>query len=779
MTSDLVVRPEQRAAVAALIASMTIEEKIAQLVGVWVRLSPDALAGGGSVAPMQDENTGELPPLPEVSKYGLGQLTRVFGTAPIEPELGVRLTREFQHDMLGRIRHPIAAVVHEECLVGVMAWKATTYPTPVLWGCSWDEDLVFQLGSRIGQRLRDLGVHQGLAPVLDVVRDQRWGRVEECVGEDPYLVGVLGSAYVAGIEQAGVVATLKHMVGYSASQAGRNLAPVHMGRRELEDVMLPPFEMAVREGGARSVMHSYTEIDGMPIAATPAYLTDILRTRWGFTGTVVSDYFAVGFLHTAHHVAADLAAAAMLALTAGIDVELPSLRAFPLLADRVCAGEFDEAFIDRALERVLRQKDDLGLIGHDGVGPNIGELSDPVSPIDLDPVEDRDLARLVAQRSMVLLHNNGVLPLQQPAKIAVVGPNADRAQAMLGAYSFRNHHEGLIAGLGEKSAAFPTVLDAIRHEFPNSIVSYAQGCRIREQTTEGFAEAVAVAQDADVCVVAVGDISSLFGRGTVGEGCDAADLELPGSQRQLIEALLATGTPVVIVLLTGRPYGLEWAVDRAAAIVAAFLPGQEGGPALSSVLSGAVCPSGKLSVSFSRTDGPFPMTYRHPWLGGPTSVSSQSTVPVFAFGHGLSYTTFEYSDFRLSMPHVSTDGSFEAEVTIRNTGHRQGDEVVQLYAHDVYGSVTRPLKELLGFGRVSLEPGEAVIVHWKIHTDRLSFTGPNYQRIVEAGDVEMYVGAASDDLRAQLTLTLTGPTRMVGEGRVLRTPWSIRPCPIH
>src|SRR5690242_16766939 len=341
-------------------ARMTVKEKLAQLYGVW-----GGIDSAGEVAPHQHDFVAATFDWNTLIASGLGQITRAFGTAPVDPVNGARAVVRRQRQVMAAGRFGIPAVVHEECLTGLAAWQATIYPSPLCWGASFDPELVERMGARIGRTMRSLGVHQGLAPVLDVVRDLRWGRVEESIGEDPYLVGTIGAAYVRGLESAGVVATLKHFVGYSASKAGRNLAPVSVGPREIADVLLPPFEMALR-AGARSVMPSYTDTDGSPVAGDPAMLTDLLRDRLGFTGTVVSDYFEVAFLRTLHGVAADSAEAAALALTAGVDVELPSVNTYgePLLR-AVEAGEVDIALVDRAVERVLRQKCALGLLDAD------------------------------------------------------------------------------------------------------------------------------------------------------------------------------------------------------------------------------------------------------------------------------------------------------------------------------------------------------------------------------------------------------------------------------
>lgn len=401
----------------ALVAEMTLQEKVAQLFGVWVGASDE----GGEVAPYQHEME-EVVDLDALLPHGLGQLTRPFGTAPVDPALGALSLLRTQRRIAAGNRFGIPAVAHEECLAGFAAWGATAYPVPLSWGATFDPALVRRMAGAIGQDMRSVGVHQGLAPVLDVVRDARWGRVEETIGEDPYLVGTLGTAYVQGLESAGIIATLKHFVGYSASRAGRNLAPVGMGPRERADVMLLPFEMALREGGARSVMHAYTDTDGVPSAADEQLLTGLLRDTWGFTGTVVADYFGVGFLKTLHGVAATWGEAAGAALSAGVDVELPTVKAFgqPLL-DAVADGRVSEAVVDRALRRVLVQKAQLGLLdaGWDAVPPALtgAGLGDPGAlrgTVALDTADRRALAREVAEQAVVLLRNDGTLPWPGP-----------------------------------------------------------------------------------------------------------------------------------------------------------------------------------------------------------------------------------------------------------------------------------------------------------------------------------------------------------------------------
>ncbi|MCX4813183.1 glycoside hydrolase family 3 C-terminal domain-containing protein [Streptomyces sp. NBC_01239] len=740
-----------------LLARMTLEEKTAQLYGVWVGAATD----GDGVAPLQREMTSDYD-WDELITLGLGQLTRSFGTAPVDPDLGAQALARAQRRIAAAGRFGIPAVAHEECLAGFTAWGATAYPVPLAWGASFDPGLVEEMARRIGADLRSAGVHQGLAPVLDVVRDPRWGRVEETIGEDPYLVGTIGAAYVRGLESAGVVATLKHFAGYASSVGARNLAPVRAGVREFADVTLPPFEMALREGGARSVMAAYNETDGVPASADPRLLTELLRDDWEFTGTVVADYFGIGFLETLHRVAGSPAQAAHAALAAGIDVELPTLKCYGKpLVEAVRAGEIPESLVDRAARRVLLQKAELGLLDEDW-------SPEPTGPIDLDSTANRALARQLAEESVVLLDNpDGVLPLPPEARIAVVGPRAADALAMLGCYSFPSHvgthHPEVPMGID-----IPTVLESLRAELPDAKVTFAEGCDVSDPDTSGFEEAVARAAEADVCVAVLGDRAGLFGRGTSGEGCDVADLQLPGVQADLLDALVSTGVPVVLVLLTGRPYALGRWQGRLGAVVQAFFPGEEGGPAVTGVLSGRVNPSGRLPVSVPQAPGGQPWTYLQPPLGLADEVSNLDPTPLYPFGHGRSYTSFAWEVTESQAPEIDTNGSYDLPVTVRNTGDRPGTEVVQLYLHDPVASVTRPDVRLIAYQRLELTPGESTRLTFHFHTDLSAFTDRTGRRVVEPGALELRLAASSADVRHTTRLNVTGPVRELGAERRLR-----------
>ena len=762
--------------VEALLAALTLEEKVAQLHGIWIAASND----GAEVAPNQNDMIEDME-LAEVAPLGLGQLTRTYGTAPVDPAAGAVSLLRSQRRIVSESRFGIPALAHEECLAGFAAWGATAYPVPLSWGATFSPELVQRMGERIGADMRKMGIHQGLAPVLDVVRDARWGRVEETIGEDPYLVGTTATAYIRGVESAGVIATLKHFAGYSASKAGRNLAPVSMGPREFADVILPPFEMAVRESGVRSVMNSYTDIDGVPVAADESLLTTLLRDTWGFEGTFVADYFSIGFLHSLHGVAKDWTEAAHQALRAGIDVELPGRKTFgPGLVEAVREGTVPEELIDRALRRVLAQKIELGLLdGEDAYTPPVlagredASADEVRGSVDLDPPENRALARELAERAIVLLSNDGTLPLAAPRRIALVGPNGNDPYAVLGCYSFPLHvgvnHPEVGPGI-----ELPTLLESLRAEFPDAEITYVPGTSIKGGERD-FDEALHYVRAADVAIVAVGDRAGMFGRGTSGEGCDTAHLTLPGAQQDLLEAVIATGVPTVATLLTGRPYSLGDAPSTAAAIVQAFFVGEEGLPVLAGVLSGRVNPSGRLPVSVPSDPGAQPSSYLAARLAQATNVCSVDPTPAFGFGHGLGYAPIAWSDAVADESEIGTDGAVTVSLRVRNEGDRAGAEVVQLYVHRPFASIVQPVQRLISFARVELDAGASAVVSFRVPADLASFTGREGYRIVEPGEIVLGLARSSADIVFPLSVQLVGETRVVDHTRALHADVAVTP----
>jgi beta-xylosidase len=737
----------------ALVDQLTLEEKVAQLGSVWLTDSADAFA------PKLDGETG-VDAIEDPFAHGLGQLTRVFGTAPVTVREGVTRLRDLQRRVIANQRLGIPALVHEECLTGLAAFGATAFPTPLAWAASFDDDLVREMARAIGEDMRAIGVHQGLAPVLDVVRDYRWGRVEETLGEDPYLVGQLGAAYVAGLESAGVIATLKHFAGYAASRGARNHGPVSMGPREFADTVLPPFETALRQGGARSVMTSYTDVDGIPSTANRHLLDGVLRTEWGFDGTVVADYWAVPFLVSMHRVAADGAAAGALALRAGVDVELPSTVAYAALPRLVREGVVDESDIDRAAVRHIRHKIEAGLLDGDPIVPEGAE------DVCLDGERNRALSARLAEESIVLLKDERMLPLTGARRIGLVGPAADEYRSLLGCYAFPNHVLTKYPG-HDPGIAIPTIADAVRAEFGADRVRAEPGCAIVGDDDIRIEEAVALARDSDAVVLVVGDVAGLFGAGTSGEGCDADDLRLPGHQDELVRAVLATGTPTVLVVVSGRPYALGDYGD-ARAIVQAFFPGAEGAAAVAGVLSGRIAPSGRLPVQIPRSPAATG-TYLQPPLGRHNpGITVADPTPLYPFGYGLTPGRIAYESVDAA-PILPTTGAAEVVVALRNDG-ADAVEVVQLYASFPAAATVRPEAQLIGYARIEMPAGARRTVRFTLEAARLAATGADGRLAVDPGVVVLSAGPSAAERPVEARVRLAGERRVL-LARAGRTAW--------
>jgi beta-glucosidase len=742
-----------------LIDRMTTAEKAAQLGSAWVF----QLADGPSLCEERAEG---------LLAQGLGQVTRVCGASSLRPEGAARLTNEIQRFLVERTRLGIPAIVHEEICSGLMARGADVFPQAIGVASTWEPDLAEALADSVRLQMRAIGAHQGLSPVLDVCRDPRWGRTEETFGEDPYLVARMGVSFVRGLQGAdlgrGVIATAKHFVGYGASEGGLNWAPAHIPARELREVYLHPFEAVVRTAGLRSVMNGYHELDGVPCGADRGLLTEILRDQWGFDGVVVSDYFSIRQLASYHGLAADGETAAAMAMTAGLDVELPNTDCYggPLaraLESGLVAGET----FDTAVRRVLRAKFELGLFERPFV--DAGE----VATITGMP-RHRELARRIADRSLVLLRNDGVLPLAPDAgTIAVIGPNADEARHLFGDYTYPAHMETLLetlqsgrnvfsmpisnADVGDAAVDAATVLDAMRERF-GARVTFAPGCDVSGASRDGFDAAVALAAGADVAVMVMGDKAGLTDDCTSGESRDRASFDLPGVQEDLVRAVVATGTPVVLVLVSGRPAASAWIHERCSAVLMAWLPGQEGAGAIAGALTGDVNPGGKLPISYPRTVGQVPIFYGHKTSGGRSHwkgdyVDSPSS-PLYPFGHGLSYTTFALSGASTARAEVSWSESVSVEATVTNTGGRAGDEVLQLYVRRPRASVTRPVLELKSFARVGLEPRESRTVTFDIPAGQLGFYDRELSYVVEPGVLDLFVGTSSEALLPAGSVTI-------------------------
>ncbi len=752
----------------ALLAEMTLAEKVAQLGSVY---SYDLL----------DENGFSAEKACRVSD-GIGQITRIGTYTLLPPRQRAELANAIQAYLVEHTRLGIPAIIHDECCSGFAAMGATRFPQMIGLASTFRPELAEAMSAIIGRQMRATGTHQGLAPVLDLYRDPRWGRVEEHFGEDPCLVARFGAAYVRGLQggslKEGVMATAKHFIAHSASEGGLNCTPVHMGPREIHESFLPAYEAAIREAGAACVMNSYSELDGRVVAADKTILRDLLRGELGFEGLVTSDYVAVDMLHTYHRVAADRVEAAVKALEAGIDQELPETVCYgDALTSAVEYGKIDLAVIDESVRRVLIKKFELGL------------FEQPFAPVDAvegiyaDPAPLK-LAREIAEQSLVLLKNEGgLLPLKtSPGTLAVIGPNAADGRRYLGDYSYAAMIEILLAGgphlrplleqtgspaqYDQELAQIPTLVDAIRERVSaGTRVLYAKGCDNSDEDRSGFAEAAAAAKQADVIVLALGDFSGLKPGCTSGEFNDRSTLNLPGVQEDLVREVLAAapGKPVALVLINGRPLALTEIARSVPAILEAWMPGEQAAPAIADALFGAVNPGGRLPVSLPRSVGQLPIFYNIKPSGGRSNFRwnyiDQSTKALFPFGHGLSYTTFEYSGLQVDSE-LNPGGMVTVQCDVRNSGPVAGDEVVQMYIQDEYACVPRPVKELKGFLRVRLEPGQTARVQFQLTAEHLAYYDEEMRLVVEPGPILVRVGSSSEDIRQQGWFQVTEGVRV-------------------
>jgi beta-xylosidase len=760
-----------------LLARMTVDEKLAQLAGVW------------ATALVEDRRFSEAKAV-EALRNGAGHLTRVAGSTGLLPGESAELANACQRWLIEKTRLGVPAIIHEESCAGYAAAAATMFPQAIGLSATWEPELIEAATRVIRTQMRAVGAHQTLAPVLDVARDPRWGRTEETFGEDPYLISRMGVAYVRGVQgddpRSGIIATAKHFVSYSASEGGLNWAPAHIGRRELLEVYVTPFEAVIREAGIGSVMNAYHEIDGVPCGASPELFEVLLRGELGFDGVVVTDYLTIPMLLHYHHLTDAKPEAASLALEAGLDVELPTANYYAgPLRQALADGHVDAALVDRSVSRVLRMKFELGLFESPYVDTG-------TAPAVFDTPEQRNLARRIAQKSIVLLKNdNNLLPLSRSLKkIALIGPNADNPRAHLGDYHYPAHVDvalqsqqagaadiagpaSAIPDEGVDSVTIVTVREGIRSHALGAEIIYAKGCEILDDSTAGFPEAVEAARRAEVAIVVVGDKSGLTKGCTSGESIDRADLGLPGVQQALVAAIVATGTPVVVVLANGRPYAIPWMAEHVPAVVEAWLSGEEGGNAIADVLFGDAVPGGKLPISFPQTVGQVPVYYAHKSSGGRTMWHSDyvesPSKPLFPFGHGLSYTQFEYANLNLSASEMPATGTLDISCDVTNTGQRDGEEVVQLYVQDMVGSVTRPVKELKGFKRIRAAPGETRHLTFHLDLGQFAFYDREMRFVVEPGDFGIYVGSSSEDIRLMATFRATGETRVVRRSEVRPT----------
>lgn len=739
-----------------LLSRMTLEEKIAQITTVWE----------GKVAIF--DSALQLDPAKLAAAYpdGLGQFARPSDAKGAvsprvvpgrNPRQTIALVNALQRWAMTRTRLGIPILFHEEGLHGYAAVGATSFPQSIAMASSFDVNMLRDVNSVIAREIRSRGVSLVLSPVVDIARDPRWGRIEETFGEDPYLVGEMGVAAVEGLQGAGrsrllrkdkVFATLKHLTGHGQPESGTNVGPAPVSERELRENFFPPFEQVVRRTGIEAVMASYNEIDGVPSHANRWLLQDILRGEWGFRGAVVSDYSAIDQLMSIHHIADDLEGAAKRALDAGVDADLPDGVSYKLLAKAAREGRVDPAKIDLAVRRMLELKFRAGLFENPYADAAASEAI-------TNNAEARALALRAAQRSITLLKNDGMLPLKAEGKIAVIGPSA--AVARLGGYYGQPPHS-------------VSILDGIRAKVGKKAdVVFAQGVKITEnddwwedkvvksdpvENRRRIAEAVEVAKGVDRIILTLGDTeqSSREGWADTHLG-DRSSLDLVGEQQELFDALKALGKPITVILINGRPASTVKISEETNALIEGWYLGEQGGNAMADVLFGDVNPGGKLPVTIPRSVGQLPLFYN----AKPSARRGylfDTTAPLYPFGYGLSYTRFDLGTPKLSVAKIGPGGSATVSVDVRNSGAVVGDETVQLYIRDKVSSVTRPVKALKGFERITLKPGETRVVRFIITPESLQMWNDRMERVVEPGEFEIMTGPNSVDLKSTL-LTVT------------------------
>jgi len=725
-----------------LLGRMTLDEKVAQLTCLW-QMRPQ-------VKPQTDFSTsrGEFSPdkAREVLKNGIGQIARQ--RERMDPREGAIFANALQKWLVENTRLGIPAILHDEILHGHMAQESTSFPQPIALASTWDPDFIYKVFTAAALETRVRGSHQVLGPNLDLAREPRWGRTEETYGEDPYLVSRMAVAIVKALQGPGpavdgdhIIATAKHFAAHGQPEGGTNIAPANYSERILREVFFPSFKAAVTEGGIMSVMASYNEIDGVPSHANKWLLEKVLREEWGFTGNIVSDYYAIPQMQELHHVAGSKAEAAKLAIEAGVDIETPDPDTYPTLIQLVRDGVVSEATIDKAVARDLRLKFLLGLFEKPYVDPDRAVQV-------TNSAAHRELAAEAARRSITLLKNeNNLLPLNRAnlKSIAVIGPNANRVH--LGGYS-DNPGRGV------------SVLEGITAKVGNQVkVNYAEGCKITKEggnwwadtsqlsdpaeDSKLIAQAVDVARASDVAILVLGGNEDTNKEGWADNHLgDRDSIDLVGRQNDLVKAVLETGKPTVVMLINSGPLSINYIAEKAPAILEGFYLGQETGTGVADVLFGDYNPAGKLPVTFPRSVGQLPAFYnRKPTARRGYLFTSKE--PLFPFGYGLSYTTFEYSNLKISPAPIGPAGQAKVSVTVTNTGKRAGDEVVQLYIRDLVSSVTRPVMELKDFKRISLAAGESKSIEFTITPDKLSFLDLNMRNVVEPGWFDIMVGTSS------------------------------------
>lgn len=733
-----------------LLSRMTIEEKVGQLVCL---MGWDSYERNSKKVAVSDKFRHEIDSL------HVGMYWAVFRADPwtqktltngLNPALAAEAANAMQRYAIEHSRLGIPIFLAEEAPHGHMAIGATVFPTGLGMAATWNPQLMEQAGAVIGKEIRLQGGHISYGPVLDLSREPRWSRVEETMGEDPYLSGEMGAAMATGLGGGNLsmpystIATLKHFIAYGTTEGGQNGARSIVGPRELKQVFLPPFKRAI-EAGAMSVMTSYNSLDGVPCTSNKELLTNVLRGEWGFDrGIVVSDLFSIDGLRGTHHTAASSQEAGIQALLAGVDVDLGG-NCFSKLVDAVKQGKVSEDAVNTAVKHVLRLKFEMGLFENPYVNGKTAQK-------EVHNEAAVATTKQTALESITLLKNDGILPLSKDIKVAVVGPNADNVYNMLGDYT-----------APQADGKVVTVYNGIKALIGEASCVYAKGCAVRDTQDSDIPAAVAAAEKADVVVAVVGgssardfktsyedtgaasSVQQFVSDMECGEGFDRATLDLLGRQMELLDALKKTGKPLVVVYIEGRPLNKNWADENANALLTAYYPGEQGGNAIADVLFGDYNPAGRLPVSVPRHVGQLPVYYNKPVPAAHDYVE-MSAQPLYPFGFGLSYTTFEYSDLTIE--------GLDATFKVTNTGTRKGDEVVQLYVRHGLSSVVQPERQLKAFKRITLEPGETRQVTLSLEYDDLAIVNANMKWTVEPGSYQILIGPSSDDTRLKGSITI-------------------------
>jgi len=660
----------------------------------------------------------------EKKKYGVGQLSCTL--RPFSPKESAELANKIQKFALEETRLGIPVIIHDECLHGCMAKGSSIFPQSIALASTWDPDLMKEVATAIGKETRARGIHQCLSPTINIARDPRCGRTEETYGEDTYLTSLMAVSFVKGVQGQKVAATPKHFVANFVGDGGRDSNEIYFSERILREVYFPAFKACVKQAGALSVMSAYNSLDGVPCSSNKWLLTDVLRKEWGFKGFVVSDYGSVIGIHTLHKVARTKAEVAKKAIEAGLDIELPESDCFEELLGLAREGKLSEEVIDEATRRILRVKFWLGLFENPYVDPEDAEKICTCK-------EHRKLALKAAREAIVLLKNDGILSLSKDLKsIAVIGPNANKVR--VGGYS----------GYGVKVVTpLEGIKNKVSQENKDTKVYFTEGCKLTGISRKGFEEAIKIAEKSNVAILFVGNSKQ-----TEGEGKDRCNLDLPGVQEDLIKEISNTGTPVVVVLINGSAITMaEW-INKVGAVVEVWYPGEEGGSAISDVLFGDYNPGGKLPITLPKTVGQLPLYYNHKPTGrGYDYIDLRGKQALFPFGYGLSYTKFEYSNLKINPEKISSEEKVNISVDVKNIGRYKGDEVIQLYINDIVASVAKPVKELKGFKRITLEPDQKKRVNFALLPQDLAFYDINMNLDVEPGIFKVMIGSSSEDIR--------------------------------